>query len=159
MPRKTDWIDSRIGLTVASASTDFVEVDGGSTQVVQRGTTVIRTIVDLYLQSSTVAGAWGTQVLDCGIGMSTREAFTAGILPDPGAVGDDPIRGWIYRGSSLVSQNGVGGVVVFRLTADIRGARMIDNGKVWLKCDSSPIAGTAFTTFVRGLIRVLVKLP
>ncbi len=103
MPRQMDWIDTRIGLTVASGAQGNTDVDGGSTQVVQRGTTIIRTIISIHLASTTVAGAWGTQIIDMAIGIADRESFSASVLPDPNSDTDKPARGWMWRTGLLVS--------------------------------------------------------
>ena len=127
--------------------------------MVLRGTTIIRTLLMLDLSSTSVAGAWGQQNIDLAIGITTREAFAAGVLPDPDTNVDKPVRGWMWRYNKTISQNGVGGQVIFPIFADIRGARKIENGKVFLIATNNPVVGTAFTIDVRGLIRMLVKLP
>jgi hypothetical protein len=160
MARMMDWIDTRIGLNVANAAVPgFLAIDGGSTQVVQRGTTIIRTIIALYLSSDDVAGAWGVQDVDLAIGISDREAFTAGVLPDPNSNTDKPARGWMWRTALMVSQNGVGGQVVFEVHADVRGARKLDLGRAYIIMTSLTSAGTVFDINLRGLIRTLIKLP
>ena len=159
MPRQMDWIDTRIGLNIANAAQAFTDVDGGSTQVVQRGTTIIRTIISLHFTSDDVAGAWGVQDVDVAIGISDREAFTAGVLPDPNSDTDKPARGWMWRTQLLVSQNGVGGQVVFSLHADVRGARKLDLGRAYIIANSLTSAGTIFDVNMRGLVRTLIKLP
>ncbi len=157
--RQTDWVDTRIGLTIANNAQDTARVDGGSTQVVLRGTTIIRTIVSLYIVSTTVAGAWGIQELDLAIGISEREAFNAGVFPDPNVGTDKPARGWIYRTALGVSQETGGGGVVFPVRADIRGARKIESGIVYLIVTNGQLLGTSFTVQVRGIVRMLMKLP
>ncbi len=159
MPRMTDWIDTRIGLSIVGNGQLNSRVDGMSTQVVQRGTTVIRTIIALDLLSETVAGVWGVQLADLAIGIVSREAYTAGILPDPDTNTDKPARGWMWRGSRAVTQNGSGGQFSIHLSADIRGARKVEDGVVFLMVANTNYLGTAFNLRVVGLIRMLVKLP
>ena len=158
MPRQMDWIDTRVGLTIANLAQDRTAIDGASTQVVQRGTTIIRTIVSIDINSASVAGAWGIQLADLAIGIGDREAFSVGTLPDPSSAIDKPARGWMWRTSITVSQNGVGGEVIHRIRADVRGARKIDLGRAYLIVDNTAIGGTTFSIEVRGLIRTLVKL-
>ncbi len=158
MPRQMDWIDTRIGFTLATGFQFGTDIDGGSTQVVQRGTTIIRTIIKLGMSSNSVAGAWGLQLIDMAIGIGDREAFSAGIFPDPNTDTDKPARGWMWRTSELLSQNGVGSPVVTTVQADIRGARKIDLGRAYIVFDNTAVQGTPFTATIRGLIRTLVKL-
>ena len=158
MPRQMDWIDTRVGLNIVDGAQGVTAIDGGSTQVVQRGTTIIRTIITLHVMSSTVAGAWGAHVVDLAIGITDREAFTAGVVPDPDSAVDKPARGWMWRTQMLVSQNGVSTPIVTTMHADVRGARKIDLGRAYLVVNSNLSAGTAFAVDIRGLIRTLVKL-
>ncbi len=159
MPRMTDWVDTRIGLTATTGSQVSTRVDGGSTQVVQRGTTIIRTIVSLDMSSSSVAGAFGVQIADMAIGIVSREAFAAGTFPDPNDSTDKPARGWLWYHSMKVAQNGVGTQIIYPVRSDIRGARKVENGIVVLVLNSTALVGTAFSIHVHGLIRSLVKLP
>ena len=159
MPRQMDWIDTRIGQSTASGTQDSTDIDGGSTQLVQRGTTIIRTIVSLDLFSETVAGAWGVQTMDIAIGIADREAFTSGVLPDPNSDTDKPARGWMWRTQVTVAQNGAGAPVVYSIRADIRGARKIDLGRAYIIMNNEARAGTSFSVGTRGIIRTLVKLP
>ncbi len=159
MPRQMDWIDTRIGLQAATGAQNNTDVDGGNTQVVQRGTTIIRTIISLDVYSISVAGAWGIQVVDLAIGVTDREAFSASVLPDPNQDTDKPARGWLWRTSVVVSQNGVGGQVLHPVRADIRGARKLDLGRAYIVMNNTTVLGTSFTAEVRGLVRVLMKLP
>ncbi len=96
--------------------------------------------------------------MDLAIGISDREAFSSSVLPDPNTATDKPARGWMWRTSALVSQNGVGGPIVYSIRADIRGSRKIDLGRAYLIITSEANLGTAFTVNIRGLIRTLVKL-
>jgi len=159
MPRLTDWVDTRVGLTVTAGSQDNTRVDGGSVQTTLRGITIVRTILAFGAFSTSVAGAWGIQQLDMAIGIVTREAFNAGIFPDPNSATDKPARGWIWYGQMLVSQNGVGTKIVHTLNGDIRGARKIENGVVVFIVNNTSLAGTNFSVQIRGLVRTLVKLP
>ena len=159
MSRPTDWIDSRPTMEVASGSQSIDSLMTGVAPVNMRGMTVIRTIIRLGLFSNSVAGAWGVQRVDLGIGIASQEAFAAGVLPDPSTATDKPPRGWVWRSSVLVSQNGVGGQVVFNIEADIRGARKVENGEMYLIADNLISGvGATFQVNVFGLIRQLYKL-
>jgi len=159
MPRSTDWVDTVIGTLVASGAQNLQTLITGLTPADMRGATLIRTLIMLSLSSNTVAGAWGVQRLDLGIGIASQEAFAAGAVPDPQVSGDKPPRGWVYRASHGVAQNGVGTPVVSSLSADIRGARKIENGELYLVIDNVGVQGTAMGVNVQGLVRCLIKLP
>jgi len=124
-----------------------------------RRQTLIRTILRLELFSETVAGAWGTQRVDIGIGITSQEAFAAGVVPDPNTDGDQPSRGWIYRTRVVPSQNSAGAPVVLTLAADIRAARKLDDGECYLVVNNSTTTGTSFTVRQSGIIRQLWLLP
>jgi len=157
-PRMTDWVDTVISLGAGDGAQATASLLTGLAPVNLRGATVIRSIIELDLSSASVAGAWGVQRLDFGIGVADQEAHAAGVLPDPLTSGDKPARGWMYRTSRAVSQNGIGSQVLFPLRADIRGARKIENGEVYYIFNNNNVFGTAFTVQVMGLIRLLIKL-
>jgi len=158
MARPTDWIDTILDRDVLTATNGAVSLMTGVLPHDMRGMTVIRTILALGVQSTTVAGAWGTARVDIAIGVASQEAFGAGVLPDPNVANDKPPRGWVYRTSLLVSQNGTGHPVGHQVMADIRGARKIENGELYIIVHNTPLFATAFTINFSGLIRTLYKL-
>ena len=64
----------------------------------------------------------------------------------------------MWRDASAPFQNGVGTNIVEELRADIRGARKVENGEVFLVVDNNAHIGTAFGINVTGLVRLLIKL-
>ena len=158
MPRPTDWIDTQVSLAPATGAQGLQSLMTGVAPVNMRGMTLIRIILSLWVSSTTVAGAWGVQKIDVGIGVASQEAFAAGIVPDPVTSTDKPPRGWVYRTQFGVAQNGVGTPIVTNHQVDIRGARKIENGELYIVVDNNAIAGTTFAVDVRGLIRTLYKL-
>ena len=159
MPRMTDWIDTIISLDPATGGQANVSLMTGVAPVNMRGVTLIRTLVSLSFSSVSIAGVFGVQNIFMGIGITSQEAFAAGVLPDPETATDKPPRGWVYRSYQGVAQNSTGSPVLFEARADIRGARKIENGELYLIVSSTAVSGTSFTTAVRGLVRVLTKLP
>ena len=156
--RLVDWTDNFVGLQIASGAQAETRLDGGVTDVVARTLTVVRTIISLDISSDTVAGAWGLQELFFGIGVFSREAFNAGIFPEPSQALEKPARGWLWRGHRSVAQNGAGAPIVTHMQADIRGSRRLDNGVLVLVVDSAALSGTTFVVNVRGMTRCLMKL-
>jgi len=159
MPRMTDWIDTVLALSIPTGGQANLSLITGAAPINMRGVTLIRTIINLNIISETTAGAWGIQQLDMAIGITSQEAFAAGTLPDPVTSGDKPSRGWIWRDSVGVSQNGVAGGVLVRVQQDIRGARKIENGELFIVCNSTARQGTTFQSQLFGVIRCLMKLP
>ena len=160
MPRRaSDWIDTTVDRGIASAAQDLFSLMTGVAPVNVRRQTLVRTLITLDLFSETVAGAWGVQQLDIGIGITSQEAFAAGVVADPVTANDQPSRGWIYRTRVAVAQNGIGGQVLYTLRADIRASRKLDDGECYMVVDNTSERGTAFTAHMTGLIRQLWLLP
>ncbi len=157
-PRPTRWVDTIVGLVLSDAGGTLVSLLPGVGPVDTRGVTLIRTIIRLDLLSTTVAGAWGAQSATLAIGIAGQEAFAANVVPDPSVASEEPARGWIWRENILVTQNGISTGVSKRLTADIRGARKIQDGEVYLTFNNNNHSGTVFAVAVVGLIRLLLKL-
>ena len=158
MPRPTDWVDTVVNLEVSDGASIQTSLVTGLAPVNTRGMTVIRTILSLGLYSNTIAGAWGVQLVSLGIGITSQEAFAAGVLPDPDVATDKPPRGWMWRHVTLAEQNGAGTMIVHHMTADIRGARKVENGEVYLVVNNDTVKGTTFQVNVRGLVRQLYKV-
>ena len=156
--RPTDWMDNVISLGLANGGQAIVGLSSALVPADSARATVVRSIIRLNLHSQTVAGAWGVQTIHLAIGIASQEAFAAQVTPDPNISTDKPARGWLWRDTKVVSQNGVGGVVVFDVQADIRGARKIENGEVYLAVHSEGSQGTSFTVEIDGLIRQLIKI-
>jgi len=160
MPRRaSDWIDSLVNFAVGSGGQAHVSLMTGVAPVNVRRQTLVRTILRISFSSVTVAGSWGTQIADIGIGITSQEAFAAGVLADPITPGDQPSRGWIYRNRVVPYQNGDAGPLVTTLQADIRAGRKLDDGECFLVVNNSPLLGTTFTIQVTGIIRQLWLLP
>jgi len=160
MPKRaSDWIDTSLNLVVASGAQGSLSLMTGVAPVNVRRQTLVRTIIGLQMNSTTVAGAWGTQIMDLGIGITSQEAFAAGALPDPVTAGDQPSRGWVFRQRRVVAQNGNGSVVLYDIQFDIRAARKLDDGECFIVIDNTAGLGTAFSVVVTGMVRQLWLLP
>ena len=159
--RRTTWHDVGLKATTVSEGATGVNIalDGTLSVADVQGLTLTRTLGNLYFMSMTVAGAWGIQALSFGIGISSREAFTAGVLPDPEGDTEEPLNGWVIRNVVAVAQNGIGGAVIQRVHFDIRAQRRLDSGRLYLRMVNTDVRGTGFTVGVVGQIRTLFKLP
>ena len=158
MPRPTDWVDTVLSLSITSGGQSNVSLITGLAPSDLRGATLIRTLIRMTMSSTTISGAWGSMAMNMAIGITDQEAFAAGVLPDPNVSTDKPARGWVWRSAMGISQNIEGHQIVFEERGDIRGARKIENGELYLIVHAEPIAGTTFTTKVTGLVRALIKL-
>ncbi len=154
--RRTYWIDNRIDMTIATGAAATTTMFENNPPIDIRGHTVIREVIDLYAHSNTVAGAFGTQVLDIAMGIASQEAFNAGVFPDPSTENDRPARGWLMRCCMVPSQNGVGTPITTRYQLDNRSARKILDGELYLTVNSTAGIGTSFTSRIFGLVRILM---
>jgi len=161
MPRQTEWVDSLVTLDVATgASSAGLDLMAGAPTVANRvrGGTIVRMIYDLNLLSTTTAGAFGVAAIDLAWGIASQEAFAAGALPDPNA-DERPVRGWLYRTRCVVTQNGIGTQIATPCRGDLRAARKLEDGIMFLTMFSTPNGGTTFNTRLLGIIRTLFLLP
>jgi len=159
--RRTKWEDTHIATTIAAGATSLgVAIDGTPSGDDAQGLTLTRMLGELSFMSTTVAGAWGVQVLTMGVGGSSRVAFTADSLPTPNSNVEQPPRGWVWKTSVAVAQNGAGAPVVMeRVHFDIRAQRKLDGGRLWIVFVNVNLQGTSASVLVSGLIRVLFLLP
>ena len=158
MPRRSMWHDSPLSMSVTSGAQNEEDL-WSETDADMRGHTVVRVIINVDLASTTVSGAWGTQLVDLGIGMISTEAIGASVFPDPNIDSERPQGGWMYRTRRIVAQNGTGTPVVYTVGADIRSARKVDQVKLFLIVNNNVNRGTSFAIDVSGMIRVLSLMP
>ena len=160
MPRRTTWVTTLfLGSTVATGAQFLVSLATSRSTTDSRGVTVVRTLLDLQFMSLSVAGAYAAQELFWGVGVASQEAFAAGVVPDPNSSADQPARGWMARGSLLVTQNGVGKEPVSRSQLDIRSARKLDEGEPYFVVNSVSQTATTFLTLLGGSVRQLWMMP
>ena len=144
---------------VASGSQGILQMILTLTADENRGATITRLIAEFALSSTTVAGAWGKQLVDLGLAMIERDAFSAAAVPDPDVSTDEPGRGWLYRTRCVVAQNGTGAPVLFPCKFDIRSQRKLDSAVLVLIINNTASTGTNFTVEVQGILRTLILLP
>ena len=159
MARRTRWLDTLIGQGVSSGSQAAIELQQSAADIDVREWTVTRLIGTISLSSATVAGAWGTQRCDMGIGVISREAVNAGSFPDPNDENDLPSSGWMWRTRAVPMQNGTGTAIVTHVNFDIRAQRKLGFAIAHLIINNGAASGTGFTVTVDALIRMLVLLP
>jgi len=146
------WLDTNVATQIASGADAAAQfLDNNLTIQELRGVTLIRTIIDLQVMTTTEGGVEGISSIFAGIGVSSREAFAAGTgaLPSPDVNTDKPTLGWVWRSPGVQP----------RWQVDIRAARVLNNGRLYLVMQNTNIAGTGFSIQIVGMIRCFVKAP
>ena len=159
MARRTTWEDEILNTSAVAGGATAPQLVSSLDADEAKGMTVTRVIGDLGFYSQTIAGAFGVMRVSFGIAVIDRDAAAAGAFPDPDSQADEPAAGWLYRGSRLVSQNGVGTAIVTNDRFDIRSQRRMGNGQLFYILQNITILGTSFTVNVGGLVRVLMLIP
>ncbi len=125
--------------------------------------TVIRSIGRIRVIPSVVANSTvSAQLIPMGIGVTSRDAFAAGgsSVPSPSQAGEEPTNGWLYKDHAvLVNQQDSGTVEAFEFPEfrwDIRAARKIDRGILFVRFLNIDLTAGTTTIKVVGLIRSLV---
>ena len=162
--RPTVWADDILNFQMsANTSASLVDLRGALTDTDRF--TLIRLIVRLCVlpaNGDTVES--GQNQLAIGVGVTSAEAFAAGVVPDPKTEADYPRLGWLWRDilpyfrvrdntNSLLESH------YPEARVDIRAARKIDRGVPFMAFDSSVVQGFASGGAVRvsGLVRALYK--
>ena len=144
------------GNTIAANGEDRKDLLVGLTAADTK--TVVRVIGHLDMQHPIGDDSEGSNTVDVAIGVTSREAFDLGTLPDPDNVADYPMVGWLYMATKLVSQHVNGTTGVWRHNAtfdfDIRASRKVDRGVLWITIlNKSFTGGNSIEIF--GRVRAL----
>ena len=161
MARRTRWIDHHVAETIATAGQANTSLWGNVLQNDIRAGTITRVVGSLQMVSTSIAGAYGVQEIAIGFGVVGQQAFNEGSpsLPNPMVMSEFPVRGWIWRTSHMVMQNGVGINGLTSVSFDLRAQRKIDDGEFAAIIVNGNVLGTAFTIRIHGNVRTLVLLP
>jgi len=155
--RRRVWSDTRIVDSVAGSQ--FIKKDLFATlSSVQDVKTVVRLVIDVMVTILPTEAADGVMATDLAIGVTSQEAFVAETLPDPNAVNDYPLGGWLYIATRSVGHfESAGGVMMQTAvyTADIRAMRKVDRGVLFAYYDSVLLSGVSISTLWCGRIRAL----
>ena len=156
----TFWVDTLISNTLAADAQDVFSLMTGVSTAETRNWTLLRTIILLDLAATVHDASEGDSRVDIGIGITSQEAFAAGVVPDPNVGTDKPTRGWIFRGRYRYYQfaAGVNDVYSVHVDKDIRSRRKLENGEAYLNWVNTSINGVAVARLV-GLIRMLWLIP
>ena len=124
------WEDQVINTSIASGSQDSQTLLGTLDEDEALGMTVTRILVSLYAMPLARFVARGEQALSLGIGIIDREAFGAGVLPDPETSDDQPIGGWMFRERLFVRDDTTTSAIepTPLLKYDLKGQRKVGRG-------------------------------
>ena len=122
--------------------------------------TAMRIVGHLYVTQQDVDSALdGLYAVDLGIGVAAKEAFDAGVVPDPQTDGDVPARGWMWKDRLLAVRTQLSStgdkLYVGEVRFDIRSARKVDRGIMYINAFLSTLNGTPANHTLVGHTRVL----
>ena len=151
--RQTQWLDSLLELTLAGNSISVLDLTANLAVQEQKGTTIVRTILDLTLSSN---AADVSNLIDMGIVLADAGAVLAGHLAQPEVQNDQP--SWVWRARKHVRVANVSNSNQYAtVSMDTKSKRkFVGNERDYLFVANN--TGTEAVT-VRGLIRVLIQKP
>ena len=157
--RPAAWADTLLS-QVITAGTPLTALDLLAPLAASDTITVVRLLGRIRVVTAIDVNESGVARVDLGVGVAAAEAFTAGVTPDPGVAGDVPARGWLWRDSVCVatSNSATFGTEVSiwpEVRFDIRSARLVDRGNLYLAADNAVMDGSAMIVRLVGLIRAL----
>ena len=164
--RKRQWVDTLFDNDIVNG-TDLVTrlVAPEGQQDIDKGSTLIRSIIRLRFLPNVVPSTFGGQDLDVGIGIASEDALDVGgaSVPDPSG-SDLPISGWIFRTKSIVTYypevtTGPPFIIPWDLREDVHGQRKVMYGVPFVRISSITTLGASSTITMVGLIRQLWLLP
>ena len=124
--------------------------------------TVVRLIVGLRMTFGVTNELESHQIINFGVGVTSFEAFTAGVVPNPSASIDYPRDGWLYvatRSAYQTLPSGASVVTMHRQDAvfevDMRASRKVDRGILYSVMENDAFEGSAEAVKVTGRIRAL----
>lgn len=151
--RQVQWLDSLVDMTIPSNNLTVLNLTGNLGTQERKGTTVIRTIVDLQLRINTVDTI---NIVDMGILLGDATAVLGGHLAQPEVQNDQP--GWCWRTRKISRCSDIDDYAQYvQIQMDTKVKRkFIGNERDYLFVINN--AGGASITFT-GIIRVLIKKP
>ena len=159
MPRQSYWDNTLVSQSIATGGQAVIDLSG-TPGALSEGFTLVRTIFDLYiLPNSGTPSANGSQMLDIGVGLTSKEAFAASVVPDPNDPTERPVQDYIYRTRCVVMQDDTQVLAPTMCRGDIRAGRKLAGGTLYMAIDSIVLTGSSFTIRVAGLVRCLILRP
>ena len=155
--RQSYWDDTLINFSVGAGaqSETLLQLVPGT---LSEGFTLVRSLIRLQVTSNNIVGTNGSMLMRLGIGLTTKEAFDAGVVSDPNVNTEAPIHDWIWRDSCLVQQDDPALPPTF-CNFDIRSQRKIAAGRIYLVTAADLCLGSSFSVRLTGIIRLLILRP
>ena len=100
------WIDTLLNTTTGNGAQTIVGLMGSLSTADKRtgGFTLLRTIICIDIGHVVHDSGEGSQFIDIGIGVTSKEAFDVPTVPDPNVPADVPMRGWLYLDTVFVEE-------------------------------------------------------
>ncbi len=119
--------------------------------------TLLRTIIGIDCARTVHDSGEGSERVSIGIGLTSQEAFAAGVVADPETNTDFPVRGWVWRANYRVFGFAADQPTIFtrRIDKDVRAMRKLENGEMYLVCSNAALEGVSGTVRLTGLVRQL----
>ncbi len=160
MPRRRMWIDMLINTSVSNTGAAVISMLGVLSPEETQEMTVERMLLCYSMLPSTPGANNGAMFLDLGIGVTSKEAFAAGVVADPNTATDFPMAGYLYRCrhgiiDSIDSKDGP----VVEINKDVRAKRKIARGELYVNIVNNSWFATTFSVRICGIFRTLVLLP
>jgi len=163
MARHMRWIDSLVGISVASGAQGQVDLTVTLEDNERRGLTLTRTLLHLWFSDNDVVEtAVGHQGVDYAGAIIDADALAANVFPDPESATDFPPTPWTFRDRVHVRSSTLAllaGNIFPDVHMDLRSQRKLGNGRHVLIITNTAVTGVAFTVRVRGIIRQGFLLP
>jgi len=156
--RNRFWIDTLVDATLGAGGQELQSLMTNITSAEsRRGLTMVRTLIQLDVAYAVHDAGEGSQHVSLGIGITSQEAFSAGIVSDPQTVTDHPVGGWCFRSRYRVFGFAADqpAIHLVRIEKDIRAMRKLNNGEMYLVISSAFIEGAAASTRTMGIVRQL----
>ena len=154
--RPTAWHDTIVSQFLGGGGSQLIKtLQGTMDETDLKGATMTRTLVRLNLTFSATTPVDSVQRLSFGVGVGSREAVLASIVPDPETDAEEPTRGWVWRDAVAVVQDNIVLHPSVRVVADVRSGRKLEGGLPYLVVTNEDVSGTSDSVQVHGLIRVL----
>ena len=160
MARPLAWADTLLGVQITSAA-GMTALD----LLVDLAAADVKTVMRLVGHLTVVTNSFGTtddavMALDVAVGVASREAFDAGVLPDANVDTDVPARGWLWRDRLMCARGNSSGTVedwhIPEVRFDIRSARKVDRGVLFITAFNNLVSGgSGLTIRLVGIVRAL----
>ena len=162
-PMHREWVDLGFSGLVIPSNSSITPLNVLFDMREEVNKTVTRLVVGMDLHiGNPDTNAVSVARVNLGVGVATEEGFDAGqaSIPSPAVTTEFPIHGWLWRAQYTVifSNSATFGIEMHvgpRIDLDLRAARKVDKGILYLSATNIPIQGT-LDWEMTGLVRALM---